>query len=430
MENIIEARYPINFRQRDAKNLGEHLKNRHNVVLIGMRRVGINNFLRFFLYHEDVIKTYIGDEKKHLFIPIDLFDLVEREIFPFWTLTFKRIVDSVNRSGISEKSKKHVESIFLHSIQSHNLFLSIDGIRDCLLKIVEQDFLPTVFFNRFDRMKSSSTPALFDNFQGLREATHGKLSYVFTSFRNLDKLAPLAFDARTLSSFSYPIYLRPGERGDIKVIFDTYKKRYTLPLSPSLEQALLEIVDGYTQYLHLALISIHEQKPKLKTKEELFNYLISDERIALQSEELWESLEDEEKEVMKKLALGKEISQKDKNEGKYLWDTGFLEKNKIFSPLFIHYVKQKEEKKQQGNLVIEFSKKEHALFMFLKLHKDNICEREQIIEAVWPEVEAFGVSDWAIDRLVARVRHKLKLQKNAFEILTVKTRGYKLIAAS
>ena len=65
--------------------------------------------------------------------------------------------------------------------------------------------------------------------------------------------------------------------------------------------------------------------------------------------------------------------------------------------------------------------------MFLKLHKDNICEREKIIEAVWPEVEAFGVSDWAIDRLAARVRQKMKLQKNSFEIQTVKTRGYKLI---
>jgi DNA-binding winged helix-turn-helix (wHTH) protein len=47
---------------------------------------------------------------------------------------------------------------------------------------------------------------------------------------------------------------------------------------------------------------------------------------------------------------------------------------------------------------------------------------------VWPEVEELGVSDWAIDRLVARVRNKLKLQKSGFEIQTIKTRGYKLIS--
>ncbi|MBI2599147.1 helix-turn-helix domain-containing protein, partial [Candidatus Curtissbacteria bacterium] len=52
--------------------------------------------------------------------------------------------------------------------------------------------------------------------------------------------------------------------------------------------------------------------------------------------------------------------------------------------------------------------------------------REEIIEHVWPEVEELGVSDWTIDRLVARLRMKLKNQKSKYQIVTVKTRGYKL----
>jgi DNA-binding winged helix-turn-helix (wHTH) protein len=58
---------------------------------------------------------------------------------------------------------------------------------------------------------------------------------------------------------------------------------------------------------------------------------------------------------------------------------------------------------------------------------NDVCERERIIERVWPEAETFGVSDWAIDRLVARLRNKLKSQNAKEEIITVKTRGYKLI---
>ena len=76
---------------------------------------------------------------------------------------------------------------------------------------------------------------------------------------------------------------------------------------------------------------------------------------------------------------------------------------------------------------IELSKKENLLFNFLKSRIGVICEREEIIQAVWPEVEEFGVSDWAIDRLVARLRVKLKSQNAKFEIQTVKTRGYKMI---
>jgi len=69
MENkTIEALYPISFRQEDASVLGEHLKNRNSVILTGMKRVGISNFLRFFLNHKKISKTYISDG-----IPICLF---------------------------------------------------------------------------------------------------------------------------------------------------------------------------------------------------------------------------------------------------------------------------------------------------------------------------------------------------------------------
>jgi len=76
---------------------------------------------------------------------------------------------------------------------------------------------------------------------------------------------------------------------------------------------------------------------------------------------------------------------------------------------------------------VELSKKENQLIKLLEERVDDICEREEIIEKVWPEMESFGVSDWAIDRLVARLRNKLKLQKSPYEIVTIKTRGYKLI---
>lgn len=76
---------------------------------------------------------------------------------------------------------------------------------------------------------------------------------------------------------------------------------------------------------------------------------------------------------------------------------------------------------------IEFTKKEYLLFQVLKEQQNQVCEREKIVEAVWPETESFGVSDWAIDRLVARVRGKLKRQESEYEIQTIKTRGYKLV---
>src|SRR3989344_7716438 len=59
MKRVIEAGYPIAFRTSEAEQLGQHLSHHHSVVLIGMKRVGISNFLRFFLNHEAIAEAYI-----------------------------------------------------------------------------------------------------------------------------------------------------------------------------------------------------------------------------------------------------------------------------------------------------------------------------------------------------------------------------------
>ncbi len=444
MDNqVIESQYPITFREEDAQLLGQHIKSRHCVALIGMKRVGIGNFLRFFLNSGDIATRYLED-KQHLFIQVDLNDLIEREISPFWTLTFKRIVDAVENTQVSDELKKEIESLFSDSIQSQDLFMTLDNLRKAVAKLIDNNITPTIFFIRFDRLKDAVTGEFFDNLQGLRGGTHDKLAYVFTSFRGLTSLSP-ELPKASLSAFAYEMYIKPAHHNDIQTIFDTYNKRYHVKLSPELLEGFFDNVDGYVQYLQFALVSLSEGaaqralpggKKEIKTKSELFEHLVKDERISLQSEELWESLDEQEKEVLLKVSRGEEVTQEDRAKGKYLWDTGFIseygETRTLFSPLFGYYLKQHEKKNvpEASGAIEDFTKKEHGLFTLLQSRLGKVFERDEIIKMVWPEAEAFGVSDWAIDRLVARVRVKLKTQKSSFEIQTIKTRGYKLVEST
>ena len=429
-QNMIEGNYPLTFRQEEAKELGKLLKSRHGVVLVGMKKVGISNFLRFFLSNKDIPGTYIKDYKKHLFISVDLNDLVECEIAPFWTLTLKRIVDSVENSPIDEKIKKQITDMFMDSIQLQDLFFTIDNVRLALLKIAEQGYLPTLFFLRFDRMKDSVTPEFFANLEGIKSTNH-QASFVFTSYKPFKRLFPLALPKTSWTVFFKNIYIGPARKEDIEIIFNAYKKRFDFSLSRELEDYLFELVDGYTQYLQLALIFLHDKKEQVKTKEELFEGLSRDERINFQSEELWESLDKNAQEVLLKIVNNQNVSPEEKKHSIYLWNTGFVRisgaNTHIFSKLFEEYVGQKEIEASMKDINNEFSKKENELFNYLEKNKNQICEREDIIEAVWPEEEDLGVSDWAIDKLVARVRNKLKNQENSLEIQTIKTRGYKLV---
>ncbi len=430
--SIIEAEYPLRFREEDAMRLGEFLRQHESVDIIGMKRVGISNFLRFFLNHRNIVPTYISKEERHVFIAVDLNDLIEREIFPFWTLTLKRIVDSVSKIDMPSGKKEDIEQLFLKTIQAQDHFLTIDSVRNVLLKIINAGYFPTLFFLRFDRMSEVATPSFFDNLQGLKDATHQKLSYVFTSYRSLDELSPSVFTPASLSLFCKNMYMSLAHRSDMETIYETYASRYGLELPVELQHSVLNLVSGYVQYLQLSLIILHENKDKLpQNMQELFSLLVQDERITLQSEELWDSLHEKERIILHKVAVGLTIEEADRKEASYLWETGFLmekqEKNYVFSPLFQEYLGQQVQVMYPQQNSIHFSRKEHALFTVLEAKKDQICEREEIIEAVWPESKDFGISDWAIDRLIARVRTKLRQQNSPYEIRTIRTRGYQLV---
>src|SRR3989344_4984533 len=407
---IIEASYPITFRGKDAEVLGSFLRERSSVQLIGMRRVGISNFLRFFLYHKDIVETYVQGQEKHLFISVDLNDLVERELYPFWMLTLKRIVDSIDQSHFPESAKKKSKRIFTESIQLKDLFFTLDSVQKLIALIISYNVVPTLFFLRFDMLKEAVNPAFFDNLQGLKDSSHHKLSFVFTSFRTLAELAPEIFKKQSLSVFSETTYIKPAEEKDSAVILKTFEDRYRFPLSSTTASSLVEISGGHVQYLQLSLIKLHEDKHVPQDQFALFSELSQDERIVLQSEELFDSLTRAEKEVLLTIKRKGELKTEGATHGTYLWDTGFLrEDSSLLSPLFDYYLEDKTLHMHERS---EFTKKEHVLFTFLKGYKGQICEREDIVEAVWPEYAEICVSDWAVDRLVARLRQKLRAQGN------------------
>lgn len=426
---VIEQTYPEEFRSGITKELGEQLNKRHSVVFIGMRRVGISNFLRFFLYHKKLRHAF-GHQLKHLFIPVDLNDLIERTPYAFWVLTLKRISDSVENSSFEPKIKKYIENLFLDGIQSKDLFILIENIKKALNKVISEGVMPTIFFIRFDRISEAATAEFIANLEGIKTGTHNKLSFVFTTSRGLNSISPKVFSHTSLSLAQSEIFLKPASEADLKTICDAYIKRFGLRISEELEAELIKLTGGYIQYLQLALISLNEPENSISKPKELFNFLTQDERINLQSEELWEGLTAPEQALMLKVLNSQKLNEKELKEGKYLIESGFLTQDqKIFSPLFEHFLQSKNNKPEEGSRTkMELSKKEHSLFSYLKQNLDQICEREAIIEAVWPEEEALGVSDWAIDRLVARLRKKIK-EEGKFEIVTVKTRGFKLIEA-
>jgi hypothetical protein len=423
MPDVLESTYPKNYRRITTQTLTTHLKKRLSVEVIGAKRVGISNFLRFFLFHPDLVAAR---SERELYIYVDLNDLVSLAIFPFWMLLLKRLVDQVEVHVTDLKIRKSVSRLFSESIQLNDQFFTTESVRKVIDLLLNAGFLPTIFLVRFDRLRDVLTDEFFNNLRGLVQASKSKLSFVVTSYRPLSQLASKLTEKTTLSGFLHSIYLTPVTNEDAGIILKKLARQYNFELSSDLFEKLFRLSGGHVHYL--LLLAIYESKNrKNQDAEKMLHAAIKDEEINLLSEELFASLTTVEKKILEKLSMQLPLSQTDLEKSNYLLSAGLIKtspKPKIFSPLFESFILAST---QPSTVSDSFTKKEHALFSFLAKHEGSLCEREDVIEAVWPEQLETGVSDWAVDRLVARLRRKLKLQESVYEITTVITRGYKLV---
>jgi hypothetical protein len=78
--------------------------------------------------------------------------------------------------------------------------------------------------------------------------------------------------------------------------------------------------------------------------------------------------------------------------------------------------------------IITLSPKEFSLLAYLHEHQGQVCSKDDIGRAVWPEYHE-GVYDYQIENLVRRLRSRLEPEPAEPQLLvTVRGRGYKLMA--
>jgi DNA-binding response OmpR family regulator len=78
--------------------------------------------------------------------------------------------------------------------------------------------------------------------------------------------------------------------------------------------------------------------------------------------------------------------------------------------------------------VVQLSPKEFDLLAYLYERQGQVCSKDDIANAVWPEY-AGSVYDYQIENLVRRLRAQIESDPTTPQLLiTVRGRGYKLLA--
>ena len=80
---------------------------------------------------------------------------------------------------------------------------------------------------------------------------------------------------------------------------------------------------------------------------------------------------------------------------------------------------------------VPLSPKEYLFLSFLLEHGNQVCSKDEIGRAVWPEYQAGGIYDYQIENLVRRLRTRLEPDAAEPQLLvTVRGLGYKLMVKS
>lgn len=420
---IPEAVYPASFRHQETDDILTILRQHQSVTIVGMKRVGVSNFLRF-ITHNAIIRARLNNGKQTVFVYLDTNDLTEITLQQFWLLLLKRLYDTSTELPASKREK--VEQIYQRTIATGNaepLFL-LEGIKEIATIYASSEHYLVIALARFDRLLPVFSETFFANLQSIVDIASEHITYIFTTYLPFSKLCREIYFAAKFSMFTKTYYLRPLAAEDLYFIIEAFERQRAINLPQEVKDILVHLSGGHVQLLQLCLIVVSEIHTSPNTDEgTLLLTLTPDERIGLQCDEILESLTPEEKSY---LLAGQPSSQKASD---YLIDTGIIIKNgaqKLFSPIFERYLQHKQKELSLPQYPFsDLTKKETLLLTYLVDHKGEICPRDEMIVAVWPEFE--DISDWALDQLVSRLRRKLESQGAQMKIKTNRGKGYQLL---
>lgn len=225
----------------------------------------------------------------------------------------------------------------------------------------------------------------------------------------------------------YPLYNREDSIAFIRVLM----KQWHVNVEEVKIAAVADLCGGYFWLIKQAMICLKDQ-PDTKIKD-LINY--DGVRIAL--EQFYSNLFKSEQEVLDRLIFGHKVDTDIlRHSLHHLQKVGVVRGEKVALPLLDSYIRTSVPKTRvetrnkhifinDVNMDWHFSNKEKRAIRILIDKKHHLVTRDELAGSIWQQIDTESYSDWAVDRIIARLRTKLAelgLPRGIIE--TKRNRGY------
>ena len=258
-----------------------------------------------------------------------------------------------------------------------------DGLEMALAHTFQQAQRLTLVLDRFDIFLTDAHIPLLNNQRAIRDSYKYRLTYVLATRQPLSAQNELAelFHAHTL-------WLGPLSESDSRWNVARYARRKELNWSETEVEGLLAAAHGYPSLLRSACEAYAEGTPLAQ--------LVTHPAVQARIQEFWS----------------------DQPSSTALAQSGLSHHPWLMA--------------EQTPTVetIRLTLKEKLLFDYLRQHLRELCAKDDLIRAVWPEdaVLVRGVRDDSLAQLIRRLRRKIEGDGTRPQIIqTIPGRGYRLV---
>ncbi len=401
------SQHPPNYRQFEVGQLLQALGAGECVSLIGLSGMGKSNLLGFIAY-----RAALADPDAPLCALVDCNRLLALTPSAFYALANRQVASLY----ADPKAQHQTEDPDSFEALDHAITLVSSSTHKPLALLIDS----------FDELAGSMDRPFFNSLRALRDIHKFRLAYLVATRRPLLEIT----SEENLREFhdlfaANQVWVGPLGDSDARWALERFAERHDRHFEEDEIATLLHLSGRHPGLLKALGSTWPEGDPQTPAS------WLSHEAVLRECQLLWGDLSPEARDALRTPRAAREMIQK----------PGLIMEGRVFSPIFDAYVATKkgeglrldlatgEVYRDDVRLPVSLTAKEHALFAYLLDNTDAVCEKDDLIRAVWPEDKIFerGVRDDSLAQLVRRLRTKIEHDPSQPEyLLTVPGRGYRL----
>ncbi len=445
---------PDTLRHQDGLFIVERILDGDCAALVGISNTGKSSLLRTLAREEVRQRIDPNLAGQYVFVYIDFNLMLEATEQGFYELVLRHLIEALDVPGSQADYIGQARGAYHTLVSPPTQFQISLSFREGLTAVCQGTSHNLVLlFDEFDEPFEQIDGRVFLNLRALKDRYRQRLTFVTATNRRLSAIRRGRDVDEFIEMFQpFTRFLGPLENSDIDRVIDWVAEQEGYNFDEQDRAFLDHEAGGHLGLLVTACRALGEVTGQ-SVRDESQHWLIHrqvreqlDRDLNVQSEcwKLWEELTEEQQETLIALLSGEE--ELDRQTVEMLQARGLLREGQplLFSPVFEAFVRRQRltrRKREEGVRVdvesgsvwvdgeqIEaLTDLEYRLLLLLYGRLNKICDKYQIVEAVWGEDYIDQVDDARIDKLLSRLRSKIEPDpRNPRYLITVRGRGYKL----